>query len=80
MLPLAAVMVVVQLLDGAWNLWWRPAGLFVVSYILQCVGHLIEGNDMGEIILIKKLLGKPYVAVAPRYAPRIEPSPGQRIE
>lgn len=73
MLPLAAVMVVVQLLDGAWNLWWRPVGLFVISYLLQWVGHFIEGNDMGELILIKKLLGKPYVAVAARYEQTNEP-------
>lgn len=80
MLPLAAVLVVAQLFDGAWSLWWRPVGLFVISYALQWAGHLIEGNDMGELILIKKLLGKPYVAVAPRYAQRIEPSPVQRME
>ncbi len=66
MLPVAGVLAVVQLADGAWNLWWRPAGLFALSYLLQWIGHLIEGNDMGEVILIKKLLGKPYVAVAPR--------------
>lgn len=54
-----------QLWHGMWSLWYRPIGLIVVSYILQWFGHRIEGNDMGEIILIKKLLGKPYVAVAP---------------
>lgn len=80
MLPLTAALIVMQLLDGAWSLWWRPVGLFVVSYALQWVGHLIEGNDMGELILIKKQLGKPYVAVAPRYAQCSEPSPVQRIE
>ncbi len=52
-----------QLCCGMWSLWWRPVGLIVVSYILQWIGHRIEGNDMGEIILIKKLLGMPYVAV-----------------
>ncbi len=72
MLPLAGLLTVVQLLDGAWSLWWRPVGLLVVSYFLQWVGHRIEGNDMGEVILIKKWLGRPYVAIAPR---RPQPSP-----
>jgi len=76
MLPLAGALALVQLADDRWDLWWRPVGLLVVSYILQWVGHRIEGNDMGEVILIKKLLGKPYVAVAPRYqreSPKSEP-------
>jgi len=38
----------------------------VVSYVLQGIGQAIEGNDMGEVVLIKKLFGKPYVAIAPR--------------
>lgn len=44
--------------------WWF-AGLFAGGYALQFIGHAIEGNDAGELILVKKLLGKPYVAVAP---------------
>ena len=66
MLPLAGYLVVVQLRDGAWSLWWRPAGLVVLSYALQWVGHRIEGNDMGEMVLLKKLVGRPYVSIAPR--------------
>ncbi|MCA9242835.1 MAG: DUF962 domain-containing protein [Phycisphaerales bacterium] len=62
-LPLAAW----QLAEWRWDLWWRPAALLVCGYILQFVGHVIEGNDMGEVILIKRWAGKPYVAVAPRY-------------
>jgi uncharacterized membrane protein YGL010W len=46
--------------------WWTGVGLFVLGYALQFVGHAIEGNDAGELILFKKLLGKPYVAVVPR--------------
>jgi uncharacterized membrane protein YGL010W len=45
----------------AW--YWAAAGLFVAGYALQFIGHAIEGNDAGEMILIKKLLGKPYIAV-----------------
>jgi len=66
MLLLAGMLIVVQFLDGAWDLWWRPAALVAISYLLQWIGHAVEGNDMGELILIKKLLGKPYVAIAPR--------------
>lgn len=63
----AVLLAIVQLSRDEWSLWWRPAALFVGGYFLQWIGHLIEGNDMGEIILVKKKLGKPYVAVSPRY-------------
>jgi uncharacterized membrane protein YGL010W len=63
----AAVLAIVQLTDARWDLWWRPTGLLVAGYLLQWLGHVIEGNTMGEVILIKKLQGKPYTAVAPRY-------------
>lgn len=63
MLVLAGVWVVLQLYAGAWHLWWRPVVLVVLSYVLQWIGHVVEGNDMGEVILIKKLLGRPYVAI-----------------
>lgn len=63
-----------QLADGRWNLWWRPVVLIAVSYLLQWLGHRIEGNDMGEVIMIKKLLGRPYVAVSRRYLRHDEPT------
>lgn len=51
----------------AWQLKWDWAlGAFVLGYVLQFVGHAIEGNDAGETILVKKALGMPYVAVIPR--------------
>ncbi len=55
----------VQLARSQWDLWWRPLVLLVGGYVLQWIGHCIEGNDMGEVILVKKLLGRPYVGVAP---------------
>jgi len=67
LIPVAGLVAVSQLLEGAWGLWWRPVGLLAVSYAIQWVGHAIEGNDMGEVILLKKWLGRPYVAIAPRY-------------
>ena len=62
----ALLLALVQLIQWRWDLWWRPVVLLVVSYLLQWWGHRIEGNDLGEVVLIKKLLGRPYVAVAPR--------------
>jgi len=63
-IPLA----ILQLTHDQWDLWWRPVALLVGGYLLQWIGHLIEGNDMGEVILIKKRLGKSYIAVSPKYA------------
>ena len=62
-----------QLVHGRWDLWWRPAVLLFVGYLLQWIGHRIEGNDMGEVIILKKGLGRPFVAVSPRY--RATPTP-----
>ena len=64
---LAIPVALVQLRDDRWDLWWRPVVLLAAGYVLQWIGHRIEGNDMGEYILLKKLLGRPYVAVSPRY-------------
>lgn len=73
-LTLAAVgLAAVQLQQWRWDLWWRPVSLLLIGYALQWLGHRIEGNDMGEVILVKRLLGRPYLAVAPRYQlPRLK--------
>lgn len=68
-IPLLAaglILALVQLCQWRWDLWWRPAALIAASYLLQWIGHRIEGNDLGEVVVIKKLLGRPHVAVAPR--------------
>lgn len=57
--------------------WYWGVGAIAAGYFLQWVGHRVEGNDVGEFIPVKKLLGLPTVAVAPRYAPRAE-SPDAR--
>ena len=49
--------------------WWALIS-FVIGYTLQFVGHAIEGNDAGELILIKKWLGRPYVEFGPRHPSR----------
>jgi len=48
--------------------WYWGAAAFVLGYIFQWSGHLVEGNDVGEFILVKKALGLKTVAVAPKYA------------
>ncbi|HUQ72413.1 MAG TPA: Mpo1-like protein [Planctomycetaceae bacterium] len=45
--------------------WWA-LGAFVGGYALQFAGHAIEGNDAGEVVLVKKALGLPYVDIVPR--------------
>lgn len=44
--------------------WWALA-CFVGGYLLQFLGHAIEGNDAGETVLVKRWLGKPYVEFGP---------------
>ena len=39
--------------------------LFLGGYLVQFIGHALEGTDPGEIILIKRKLGLPYVDIAP---------------
>jgi hypothetical protein len=45
--------------------WPWAVGAVVLGYLLQWIGHRVEGNDVGEFIPVKKLLGLPYVAIAP---------------
>ncbi|MFO0852606.1 MAG: Mpo1-like protein [Gemmataceae bacterium] len=46
--------------------WQYGIGLFALGYVFQWVGHRVEGNDVGELIPIKRALGLPVVAVVPR--------------
>lgn len=48
--------------------WPWGVGSLAGGYLLQWVGHRAEGNDVGEFIPVKRLLGLPVTAVAPRYA------------
>jgi hypothetical protein len=48
--------------------WLWGIGAFVLGYVLQWVGHLVEGNDVGEWAAIKRMVGLPYVGIAPQYA------------
>ncbi len=60
--PLTFVVSVVFLIREQWMF---AAGAFIGGYVLQFVGHAIEGNDAGELILIKKMLGIPYTEFGP---------------
>lgn len=44
---------------------WAGA-CFVVGYGLQFAGHAIEGNDAGEVILVKRMLGMPSIDIVDR--------------
>lgn len=48
--------------------WYVPVGCFLGGYVLQFVGHAIEGNDAGEAVFVKRLLGFPYTEYAPGIA------------
>lgn len=48
--------------------WYWGAALFVLGYLFQWCGHLVEGNDVGEWIVIKKALGLRTVAISPKYS------------
>jgi hypothetical protein len=50
--------------------WYWAVGAFMLGYLLQWVGHLAEGNDLGEWAAVKRLLGLPYVGIAPRWNPK----------
>jgi len=61
-LPVTFIVPVILLIQD--KLMWA-LGSFILGYALQFIGHAIEGNDAGEIIVVKKMLGKPYQEFAP---------------
>jgi uncharacterized membrane protein YGL010W len=63
-IPLAVAGVVLLFTPLSW--YWGVAAI-VAGYLLQYIGHQVEGNDVGEWALVKRLLGLPYVAVSPRF-------------
>jgi hypothetical protein len=63
-IPIALIVAPVLFVFAPWS--WGLAA-FVGGYVLQWIGHLVEGNDVGEFIPIKRMLGLPVVAVAPQF-------------
>lgn len=47
--------------------WYWGSGAFVLGYVLQYIGHVVEGNDLGEWAAVKRMLGLPYVSISPRW-------------
>ncbi|QDT36840.1 Mpo1-like protein [Stratiformator vulcanicus] len=45
---------------------WNGIACFVIGYVLQFLGHAVEGNEAGEVVLVKKWLGFPYVEFGPK--------------
>ena len=66
-LPLTFVVPIVFL--GRKN-WWLALACFIGGYTLQFVGHFLEGNDAGELILIKRSLGMPTIEFGPKHPSR----------
>ena len=62
----------VWLLAAGEPLW--AGACFAGGYGLQFLGHRFEGNDAGEVVLVKKLLGRPYREFAPGRGPSGDPS------
>lgn len=56
--PLSFLVAPVLLLMGF--PWWAHVGSFVAGYCLQFAGHAVEGNDAGEIVFAKRMLGLSY--------------------
>lgn len=50
-----------------WDEWYWGVLAFLGGYVLQWIGHIVEGNDLGEWAAVKRLLGLPYVAISPRW-------------
>lgn len=70
-IPLSLIVAPVLWFLAPWA--WGLAA-FLGGYLLQWIGHRVEGNDVGEFIPIKRLLGLPVVAIAPPFQPPASPS------
>jgi hypothetical protein len=74
-IPLAVAGVVLLFLVP----WYWGVAAFVLGYLLQYIGHLVEGNDVGEWAAIKRLFGLPYVSISPHYASAGPKQPAEQI-
>jgi hypothetical protein len=62
---LGVLLIPIYLLAGSFSLFLFALVLFVGGYAIQFLGHAIEGTDPGEVILLKRKLGLPYVEFPP---------------
>jgi len=63
-IPLTFVVPVIFLIQEKWTL---AVTAFMAGYAVQFLGHAIEGNDAGELILVKRAFGLPYREFGPRH-------------
>ncbi|MDR3633686.1 MAG: DUF962 domain-containing protein [Isosphaeraceae bacterium] len=59
------LMIPVYVYMMSFQLFLLALALFVGGYLLQFLGHAVDGNDPGEIIMLKRKLGLSYVEIAP---------------
>jgi hypothetical protein len=65
-----------------WSWFWLIGSFLFLGaggYALQFVGHLLEGNDPGEILVVKRWLGWPALAIAPRHEVPVAPTPAASL-
>jgi hypothetical protein len=63
---LGVLMIPIYLMLRSVPLFLLALALFVGGYLVQFLGHALEGTDPGEIIMLKRKLGWSYVEIAPR--------------
>jgi hypothetical protein len=62
---LGVLMIPIYLPLASLPLFLFALALFLGGFLIQFLGHALEGSDPGEVILIKRRLGRPYVEFAP---------------
>jgi hypothetical protein len=62
---LGVLMIPIYLMLRSVPLFLLALAFFVGGYLVQFLGHALEGTDPGEIIMLKRKLGWSYVEIAP---------------
>ncbi len=62
---LGVLLIPVYLFALSWPTFLLALASFVGGYLVQFLGHAIEGTDPGEVIYFKRKLGWSYVEFAP---------------
>lgn len=68
---LGVLMIPVYLYLRSFPLFLLALALFVGGYLIQFLGHALDGSEPGELMFLKRKLGWSYVEIAPvRQSPR----------
>jgi hypothetical protein len=62
---LGVLMIPIYLLQRSVPLFLFALAMFVGGYLVQFLGHALEGTDPGEVIFLKRKLGWSHVDIAP---------------